>query len=322
MFCDDNKNSNEYGHIPVLPIETVKGLVDEARINEPLKIIDGTLGCGGHSKLILERCPNAQLIGIDRDEEALLRSAETLAFADSRVNLYRGNYSQMAEFAKQNGWEKVDAILLDIGISSPQIDDPERGFSIRFAGPLDMRMDRRNELTASRIVNNYSLDELRDIFRFYGEIKGANKLANAIIKRREEQPFTQTNELVELCENTLKKSRKNAPPVATMCFQALRIAVNDELGELERSLQTANDLLAKDGRVAVISFHSLEDRIVKNYFKEQAKECICPPGLPVCVCDHKATLKALKNKPFVATEEECKRNSRAKCAKLRIAKKL
>ncbi|UDQ97691.1 16S rRNA (cytosine(1402)-N(4))-methyltransferase RsmH [Lentisphaerota bacterium WC36G] len=320
MFCDNN--NSEYSHVAVLPNETVENLIAQERTNDPLRIIDGTLGCGGHSKLILERCPNAQLIGIDRDEEALFRSAQTLAFAEDRVNFYRGDYSQMADFAQQNSWDKVDAILLDIGISSPQIDDPSRGFSIRFAGPLDMRMDRRKELTASRIVNNYSFEELRDIFRFYGEIKGANKLANAVIHEREVSPFTQTDQLVGLCEKTLKKTRKNAPPVATMVFQALRIAVNDELGELERSLKTAHNLLAPQGRLAVISFHSLEDRIVKNYFKEQNTECICPPGLPVCVCNHKRTMKTLRNKPFVATAEECAQNSRAKCAKLRVAEKL
>ncbi len=324
MNCNNNKenNCNEFGHIPVLPTETVNGLIDEKRVNEPLKIIDGTLGCGGHSKLLLERCPNAELIGIDRDEDALLRSAKNLAFAEDRITLCRGNYSEMAKFAQQKGWDSVDAILLDIGISSPQIDDASRGFSIRFAGPLDMRMDRRHHLTAEKIVNTYKFEELRNIFSFYGEIKGANKLTNAIIKQREEKPFTQTDEFAAFCDGTLRKARKNAPSVSTMCFQALRIAVNNELGELENSLQISHDLLAKDGRMAIISFHSLEDRIVKNYFRNQAKDCICPPGLPVCMCDHKASLKSLKNKPFVATAEECATNSRARCAKLRIARKL
>ena len=252
--------------------------------NEPCRLIDGTLGCGGHSSLILKANPQAQLLGIDRDGDALERAGEILDFAADRITLKRGNFSELADFSREVEWDSVDAILLDIGISSPQIDDAERGFALRLDGPLDMRMDKRSPLTASRLLNNSSETELARIFYEYGEEKRSRRLARAIAERREEKPFERTLEFAEFCEKVLGKSRPGKLPTPTKIFQALRIAVNDELGELKKALHDAIPLLKSGGRLAVISFHSLEDRIVKEFFREQAASCICPPGLPVCAC--------------------------------------
>ncbi len=312
-------NGDGFSHIPVLYREVTQFIAEPER---PLKLIDGTLGCGGHSSLILEKNRQAVLLGIDRDGDALERAENALAFAAERIHLVRGSYSNLKDLAAEAGWASADAVLLDIGVSSPQLDDFQRGFSYRESGPLDMRMDRRSPLTASRLVNNSSEEELAKIFRAYGEIKQSAKLARAIVARRTEQPFSQTRELAELCEKVLGRARKGAPPAPTLCFQALRIAVNDELGELEKGLAAAVDILAPSGILAVISFHSLEDRIVKNFFREEAKSCICPPGCPVCICNHKARLKILTKKPVTAKTDEIERNSRAACAKLRVAEKI
>jgi len=269
--------------------------------------------------MILEKNRQAELLGIDRDGDAMERAAEALAFAGGRVRIVRGNYGCLKELAIAAGWQTVDAVLLDIGVSSPQIDDPLRGFSYREDGPLDMRMDNRSPNTASRILNYSSEQELSRIFWEYGEIRESRRLAREIVRRRAERPWTTTHELAKFCDEVLGRGRKSGPPAPTLCFQALRIAVNDELGELERGLDGAIEMLSPGGILAVISFHSLEDRIVKTRFLAEAAECVCPPGMPVCICHHQPRLKIVTKKPVVAQSDEVNENPRAACAKLRVA---
>lgn len=307
-----------FKHLPVLYREVLNFLT----FGGPCRIIDGTLGSGGHSSLILKANPQAEVLGIDRDDEALERARENTRFAGERIRMVRGNFSQLAASAHEIGWDCVDGILLDVGVSSPQIDDSKRGFALRLDGPLDMRMDRRSQLTASRILNNRSEAELADIFYHYGEEPRSRRLAKAIVERREEKPFERTLEFAEFCESVLGKSRPGKLPVPTKCFQALRIAVNDELGELKTALKEAVPLLKKGGHLAVISFHSLEDRMVKEFFREEAASCVCPPGLPVCVCKHPAKLEILTKRPVTAQADEIEFNKRAASAKLRAAEKL
>ncbi len=288
----------------------------------PRLLIDGTLGNGGHSAALLHRYPPLRVLGIDRDEEALKRAAETLAFAADRVTMVHGNFSDLAQSLADYGAEHADGILLDIGVSSPQIDDPSRGFSWRAEGPLDMRMDRSVPETASRLLNRASEAELVRIFRDYGELRQAKKLAESILRTRQEKPFATTLDLVSLCDQVLGKSRPGQLPAPTLVFQALRIAVNHELDELQEALSAAMKVLNPGGRLAVISFHSLEDRIVKHFFREEAASCVCPPGLPVCVCGKKSTLKIITPHAITAGEDEKSANRRAACAKLRIAEKI
>jgi len=305
-------------HKPVLA-EEILGIIPETGA---LRVIDCNVGYGGHSSLILRKNGLAELIGIDRDGDAISGAEETLKFASGRFKLKRGSFGDLKDLAAGEGWASADVVLFDLGVSSPQIDDPRRGFSFRFDGPLDMRMDKRSVLTASRILNTWGLDELTDIFRRYGELRNPGRLARAIVERRGTKAWETTAEFAELCDTVVGRARKGAPPAPTLCFQALRIAVNDELGELERALEAAVDILRSGGKIAVISFHSLEDRIVKDYFRRLASECLCPPGLPVCVCGHKPSLRILTRKPIVASEEETRTNKRASSAKLRIAEKL
>ena len=309
--------ADSFAHIPVLPNEVVKHMTDGRFRNW----IDGTLGGGGHASMLLKANPDAELLGIDRDDFALSHAREVLSFGGNRVHTRKGRYSEMTMFANEEGWDQVDAILLDIGVSSAQIDNGSRGFSFRMDGPLDMRMDSSFPLTASRILNNYPAEELERIFREYGELDGgsARRLSIAILERRELEPFSGTLDFAGLCEKVLRKPRRNAPPVATLPFQALRIAVNGELDELREGLEQAVDLLAPGGRLCVISFHSLEDRIVKNFFRDMAVSCKCPPGLPICTCGWEPKLKIVTKHPETAGDEELARNPRAACAKLRVA---
>ena len=315
-----NEVMNTFHHLPVLWNEVLEHLTfDPAR---PARLIDGTIGGGGHSSKLLERYPKLELLGIDRDDAALHAAGKQLEFAGDRVTLVRGNYSELAAIAVEHGWDYVDGILLDIGVSSPQLDCAERGFSWRKDGPLDMRMDRRNALTAGRWLNHATAAELEHAFRNYGELHQAKKLAAAVIERRESKPFARTGDLVEIADKVLGRSRPGQLPHPTLLFQAVRIAVNDELRQLEVGLSESVKLLTSGGRIAVISFHSLEDRIVKNFFRDESTGCICPPKLPVCCCNHKAILKNITRKALCATEEELKENPRAACAKLRVAEHL
>ena len=312
---------SEFNHIPVLAEEVLEHLVFPA--DRKVRMIDGTLGGGGHSSLLLEKYPQLELLGIDRDEMALENAAKKLQFAGNRVHLCHGEYAAMKGLALAHGWEKVDGILLDIGVSSPQIDLPERGFSWRNEGPLDMRMDQSSDVTAGRILNFSSEEELYRIFREYGELRSAAKLARAVVEQRAVSFFGTTADLVALCDRCLGKSAPGKLPIPTLVFQALRIAVNRELEQLEEGLFGAAELLNPGGRMAVISFHSLEDRIVKEFFRRESAGCICPPGLPVCCCGHKPVLELpLRFKVVTASKEELKRNPRAACAKLRIAEKI
>ena len=312
-------------HIPVLPEAVCSFLAPENRTVR--RIVDGTVGYGGHSALLLERLPNAELLGLDRDEDALAAARERLAFARGRVHLVHSDYSRMADRAAALGWDTVDAVLLDVGVSSRQIDEADRGFSFRFSdAPLDMRMDRSGGRTAADLVNHLPEEELSVIFRDYGEIREARRLARRIVELRQTKPFNTCGDLSAVCDEILggfhRRGGRKGPPAPTLAFQALRIAVNRELDELREGLQRAVELLAPGGRMAVISFHSLEDRIVKNFIRDMAMNCKCPPGTPVCICSWRAVLTPLTKKPVEADERELAANPRAACAKLRAAEKL
>lgn len=321
MFETGTGNTGDgFCHYPVLHREVTEFLSWKSG---PVRVIDGTLGCGGHSSLILRGNPQAEVLGIDRDDDALARAARVLAFAGGRVRLVRGDFSDLDALAGEAGWNEADAVLLDLGISSPQIDDAGRGFSLRLNGPLDMRMDRRNPDSASRLLNRMPEEELGRIFRDYGEIQRWRTLARAVVERRAVRLFDTTADFAGFCESVLGKARPGRLPTPTLCFQALRIAVNDELGELERGLAAARRIVSPGGRLAVISFHSLEDRMVKNFFRQAEADCICPPKCPVCICGGgRATLKVLTKKPVTAAPDELAENSRSACAKLRVAEKI
>ncbi len=313
-------SGTEFQHVPVLKREVLEYLTFPE--DRPCRMIDGTVGGGGHSGALLERYPRLELLGIDRDESALEAAAERLRFAGDRVHLLRGDFSSMKELAASIGWQKADGILLDIGVSSPQLDRAERGFSWRMSGPLDMRMDQRSELTAARLLNRSGEEELTRIFRDYGEVRPARRLAQAVIAFREKRPFAATEDLVTVCDEVLGRARGRSLPPPTLVFQAVRIAVNGELDQLEDALNEVPGLLNPGGIIAVISFHSLEDRIVKNFFRERSRGCICPPGLPVCVCGHRAEMEVLTRKSVTASEDELAENRRAACARLRAARRL
>ncbi len=306
--------SNKFHHISVLPEETMRLLEPD----KGTRFVDGTLGAGGHSGMILSANSEAELIGIDQDTEALAAAGKNLEEFGDRVNLFHGTFSQMTEFCQEKGWDKVDGILLDIGVSSHQLDTAERGFSFREDGPLDMRMNRRNPISASTIVNQYSEEELKKIFKEYGEVKRAGAVARAIVEDRKKKPFERTGELAAMIDRVDKVTGRRQSS-AVLYFQALRIAVNDELGELERALESAVDLLAEGGRLVVITFHSLEDRMVKRFFNKQAATCLCPPDFPVCVCNASPKLKVVTRKVVMAGKEELAENRRAACARLRAA---
>ena len=307
-----------FSHIPVL-FQPVTTLIAE---HGPRRIIDATIGGAGHARGLLERLPEAQLLGIDRDETAIAAASQNLESFKDRVIIQKGVFSDMKAIAASIGWEHADAILMDIGVSSPQIDTPERGFSFRMDGPLDMRMDRGIPTTAATLLNTATQDELETIIRDYGEEFKARLIAREIVKRREKKPWETTGELNQLLERIVGFGHQHGLPPATRTFQALRIAVNHELDELSNALKSALELLAPNGVLAVITFHSLEDRIVKHFFQHEAATCVCPPKMPVCTCGKIKTIDILTRKPVTADEEEVKNNPRAACAKLRAAMKL
>ncbi len=311
--------SDPFNHIPVLKDAVLEHLTFPP--DRPARLLDGTVGGGGHSALLLEKYPQLELLGIDRDDMALEAAGKKLAFAGNRVKLVRGNYADLAALAVEHGWDQLDGILLDIGVSSPQLDLPERGFSWRNEAVLDMRMDRRSELTAGRWLNRTGEAEMARVFREYGEIKRAGALARKAVEMREKSPFAMTSDLVALSDAVLGRAKPGHLPHPTLVFQAVRIAVNDELKQLQTGLKAAVSMLKSGGRVAVISFHSLEDRIVKNYFRQESTQCVCPPGLPVCCCGHEAVLQVVTRHAVTASEAEVAENSRSACAKLRVAAK-
>ena len=305
----------DFQHIPVL-LAPVLDLLAET---PGTRFVDATLGGGGQSQALLARRPDIRLLGLDRDPAAIAAATERLRPFGDRLTAVQATFSSLEQVVHDHGWSQIDALLMDIGVSSPQLDLPERGFSFRFDGPLDMRMDPSHGPTAADLLNTLPERELADILYRYGEERRSRQVAAEIVRRRRERPWARTGELAELLERVVGRAHQHGLPPATRCFQALRIAVNDELGELERTLRQAVRLVAVGGRIAVITFHSLEDRIVKQFFREQAASCTCPPGLPVCVCGKVSTLRILTPKPLTASEQELQDNPRAACAKLRAA---
>lgn len=311
----DSLSRDAFGHLPVLLDEVLAAL----SLYPGARIIDGTLGAGGHTEAILDAtAPDGRVLGFDRDEDALQTALARLGRYGDRVVGVHASYALMGQIAPARGFEMVDGILLDLGYSSLQIEDPARGFSFRADGPLDMRYDTRQPDTAASLVNRLPEAELADLIYRYGEDRHARRIARAIAAAR---PIHSTGQLAEIVAKAQPPSREKIHP-ATRTFQALRIAVNDELGELERALPQALALLRPGGRLAAISFHSLEDRIVKQFIKAEAQNCICPPEQPVCVCQHVATLEIVTRKPVAADDEEIAANPRARSAKLRIAQRL
>lgn len=280
--------------------------------------IDGTLGAGGHTSALLAASkPNGRVLAFDRDPGAIKFAQERLETDVERVTFVQANYADMGEYAPKYGFAAVNGIVLDLGLSSRQLDDGTRGFSFRFEGPLDMRFDPSGPTTAADLINNLSEAELADLFWRYGDERRSRYFARLIGANR---PLTTTKALADLIASKSKRGSRIHP--ATRIFQALRIAVNDELGSLERGLSSAVELLKPGGRVAIISFHSLEDRLVKQSFRRWSEDCICPPGHPICTCDVKAIVRRVNRKVIVPTDEEIARNPRSRSAKLRVAEKL
>ena len=301
-------------------------LLDECIENLAIKpegvYVDGTLGLGGHSLEIVRRLSTGRLIAIDRDETAIERSKERLAPWSDKITFVHGNFRELSSILDELGIDTVDGVLLDLGVSSPQLDEGERGFSYMADAPLDMRMDRSESLTAADVVNTWSEAELTRVLRDYGEERYAARIAGRIVKMRADKPIETTLQLVDIIKAAMPAAalREKQHP-AKRSFQAVRIAVNDELGAERDALLAAMDRLAPGGRLCVISFHSLEDRIVKTAIRERENGCTCPKDFPVCVCGFVKTMKTV-GKPLTAGEEELRSNPRARSARLRIAEKL
>lgn len=310
----------EFKHTPIMLKEVMDGL----KINPDGIYVDCTIGGAGHSFEIAKKLRKGKLYGFDRDEEAIEVSRKRLQKFEDNVVLTKMNYKDAPNFLRENGIEKVDGVLIDLGISSYQIDEGKRGFSFLHNGKLDMRMGQDEDtLTAYDIVNTYSEEKLRDIFFKYGEEEFSKVIAKNIVKARETKKIETTFELRDIIENSLpKKVVYSRGGASKKVFQALRIEVNEELIELDKCLEAFIDLLGTGGRMAVLTFHSLEDRIVKNVFKLESSDCICPPKTPICICHHKAKIMLVNKKPIMASEEEQKENSRSTSAKLRIVERI
>jgi 16S rRNA (cytosine1402-N4)-methyltransferase len=301
-------------HAPVLYHEIIHALCPEPQG----LYVDGTVGAGGHAWGILESSsPDGKLMGLDLDPQALALAKARLAPFGERVILRQASYTTLEEQIATLGWTAVDGIVLDLGVSSMQLDTPERGFSFRVEAPLDMRFDPQGYVTAADLLNGLPEAELADLIYRYGEEPRARSIARAIIKRR---PLHTTLDLAQVVAGVIKQTHGKIHP-ATRTFQALRIAVNDELRSIETVLPQAVASLALGGRLAVISFHSLEDRIVKKYFRQESQDCLCPPKQPVCTCGHKASLWEIARRPIRPEEKETINNPRARSARLRIAEK-
>ncbi|MCM3171108.1 MULTISPECIES: 16S rRNA (cytosine(1402)-N(4))-methyltransferase RsmH [Paenibacillus] len=315
-----------FHHITVLKEEATEGL----NIKQDGIYVDCTLGGGGHSSVIASKLgPGGRLIALDQDDWALDNAREKLAAYGDRVTLVKTNFRDLEQVLKEldipqkDGVPQVDGILYDLGVSSPQFDEGERGFSYNHDAPLDMRMDQDAFLTAKEIVNEWPEDEIAQILYRYGEEKFSRRIARVIVDKRSQSPIETTGELVELIKEGIPAAaRRTGGHPAKRSFQALRIAVNDELGAFEEGLHQAVRCLAPGGRVSVITFHSLEDRICKQIFSSYLEKCTCPPDFPLCVCGGKGTLRLVNRKPMIPTESELAENSRARSAKLRVAEKL
>ena len=310
---------SEFHHVSVLLDECIEGL----NIRPDGIYVDGTLGGAGHSSQIAARLTTGRLIGIDRDPIALKAAGERLAPFGDKVTLVHSNFCEIANVLDSLGIDGVDGILLDLGVSSPQLDEVSRGFSYMVEAPLDMRMNNGDVLTAEEVVNSWSYEELRRILFDYGEERYAPQIAANICRIRETKPIKTTLELVDVIRGAMPAAalREKQHP-AKRSFQAIRIAVNDELGAVRQVMDAAIPKLNPGGRLVIITFHSLEDRIVKNGMADAAKGCICPPNFPVCVCGKKPQVKLVTRKPIISGEEELERNPRARSAKLRICEKI
>lgn len=310
---------SDFHHLSVMPDEVIRFL-------NPMNgntYLDGTLGGGGHSLLILENAPSALLVGIDRDESAIDAARVRLSKHNQQIRLLHGDFADVAEHLGSIGITSLDGFILDLGVSSHQLDTTERGFSFQQDAPLDMRMDRSCGETAEELVNTLSAEELERIISEYGEERWAKRIALFIVKERDESPIASTFRLVDIIKGAVPKAKwdERIHP-ATRTFQALRIAVNSELESLECGMRAALDMLKSGGRGVIISFHSLEDRIVKHIFREYAEGCTCPRQFPVCVCGNKPRVKVLTSRPVMATEVEINKNPRARSAKLRVVEKI
>ena len=305
-------------HESVLLKETIESL----NLKDDSVVVDMTLGFAGHSSQILKRIKNGYLFAFDQDEEALAYSKDKLSTIANNFQIIDSNFVYAKDKLKELGVDKVDGILYDLGVSSPQLDEDYRGFSYRFDAPLDMRMDKDNKLTAKIVVNTYSYENLKKIFKDYGESKFSSSIAKNIVKYRETKEIETTLELVDIIKDSVPYKERIKKHPAKQIFQALRIEVNKELEVLEKSLNDSLSILNVGGRIAVITFHSLEDRIIKNVFRNLENPCTCPREFPVCVCGNKKQVKVITRKPILPSENELEYNRRAHSAKLRIIEKI
>ena len=309
----------EFNHVSVLLDECIENL----NIKEDGVYVDCTMGGAGHSKEIVKRLSDKGLfIGFDQDKNAIATAKERLSEYSDRVRFVHSNFENIKEELEKIGVYKIDGVLADLGVSSHQLDEADRGFSYMHDAPLDMRMDIRQNFSAYDVVNNYDEEDLARIIRDYGEDNWAKRIAKFIVQERQEKSIENTGELVEVIKKAIpKKARIDGPHPAKRTFQAIRIEVNNELGVINKMIRDAVSMMNKDGRVCIITFHSLEDRIVKNEFKELSLSCVCPPALPICQCDKKSEVKVITRKPILPSEEEIERNPRSRSAKLRVAEK-
>lgn len=309
----------EFKHNSVL----LRECVDALRVSDGGIYVDGTLGGGGHSYAILSRSDNCSLIGIDRDREAIAAASKRLGPFGDRVTVVNRNFCEIKDILREQGIDEIDGAVLDLGVSSYQLDNAERGFSYMGNARLDMRMDTTQGKTAYDVVNSYSAEELAEIFFAYGEEKWSKRIAEFIVRKRSEKPVETTLELVDIIKAAIpKKARQDGGHPAKRVFQAIRIEVNNELNMLEDAVKDFISCLKSGGRLAIITFHSLEDRIVKKAYKDLAQGCTCPKEFPICVCGKVPEIKIISKKPVLPSENELGENSRAKSAKLRIAEKL
>ncbi len=307
-----------FAHLSVLAREVINFLEPKSG----KRYLDGTLGGGGHSeRILIESSPDGQVLGLDWDDEALAAARDRLSGFGARIVTRRASFAAIAEILAEINWQSIDGAILDLGVSSHHLDTPMRGFSFRVSERLDMRMDRRQSLDAFEIVNNYPAAELERILKAYGEEPRARRIAVAIVAHRNRRPIESTGELAELIARVKGRSAGERHP-ATLCFQALRIAVNQELDQLKNFLERGYELFPPGGRLVVISFHSLEDRLVKSTFRKWSRECLCPPRAPVCACGWSRKAKLLTTRPVRASAAECQSNPRARSAMLRAVERV
>jgi S-adenosyl-methyltransferase MraW len=309
----------QFNHYTVMKNEAI----DALDIKEDGVYIDATLGGGGHSLEIVKKLgDDGKLIAIDRDSEAIEFSKNRLKDFEEKICYVKDNYSNITDILNQLGYEQVDGVLIDLGVSSYQIDSPHRGFSYMKEAPLDMRMDKEQSLTAKTVVNKFERDQLKEILYKYGEERYTERIVGEIIKRRELKPIETTAELVEIIKYAVRNVRYDGGHPAKRTFQAIRICVNDELGKIEPTVNAIIESLKPTGRIVAISFHSLEDKIIKQCFNKYEKGCDCPPAFPICVCGKKPAIKTLTKKPAYPSQKELGENSRSESAKMRVAEKL